>query len=332
MNEIHDSQEDEARIEALLRGAGPRVVPPADLAEEVRAAVHQEWQQLVAHRTRHRRVRWLAAAASLGAIVMTGIATMVATADAPQMAIAMRIDGPVTRDAGWLHPARAVSAQGSVYVGDRIETAPDSRAAFVVDNGISLRIDVASQVRLVDANRIMLEQGAVYVDVEPGTHEGATFVVATQRGTVRHIGTQYEVRSAGHRIEVSVREGRVIIDSSGRLHEGRAGEQLAIDNEGVVARSTLGESDAPWQWIHAIAPTFEIENRSLGEFLSWFSRETGQSVEFASPQLAQDAQRTILRGSIQGLEPRAALETVLATSNLALVATDQGTLLVQARD
>src|SRR5690606_39534450 len=67
----------------------------------------------------------------------------------------------------------------------------------------------------------------------------------------------------------------------------------------------------------------------LDEFLEWFSHETGRKVAFATPQLAQAAQNTTLRGSIAGLEPRAALEAVLATSNLVLTETSGGELIVQ---
>lgn len=330
MNTPRNDMADDARIEALLKAAGARVTPPTDLMDEVRAAVHEDWRQFVSERTRKRRVRWTAAAASVAAIAVAATGAILTATDAPEMAVAMRIDGQVDRDAGWLHAGQAVSTGAPVYVGDEISTGPDSRAAFAVADGIELRIDSESRVRLVAANRVKLEHGALYVDSDPIAHEAAaTFVVAAQQATVRHIGTQYQVRTTANGVHVSVREGRVVVDLHGALHEGRAGEQLEIIDGREIARSALAKDDPLWQWVYSLAPPFDINDRSLDEFLEWFSHETGRKVAFATPQLAQAAQNTTLRGSIAGLEPRAALEAVLATSNLVLTETSGGELIVQ---
>src|SRR5690606_10831344 len=140
----------------------------------------------------------------------------------------------------------------------------------------------------------------------------AGFAIATDRATVRHIGTQYQVRTTADGIRVGVREGRVVVDAEGVLHEGRAGEQLAVMEGGSIARTALAADDPQWQWIDSIAPAFDVEDRSRRELIEWFSRETGSHVAFATPQLAKEAETTVLRGSIEGLEPRAELDAVLA--------------------
>ena len=40
-------------------------------------------------------------------------------------------------------------------------------------------------------------------------------MIATRNGTIRHIGTQYEVRTLPSGVQVSVREGRVVVDTDG---------------------------------------------------------------------------------------------------------------------
>src|SRR5690606_10608100 len=154
-----------------------------------RAAVHEDWRQFVSERTRKRRVRWTAAAASVAAIAVAATGAILTATDAPEMAVAMRIDGQVDRDAGWLHAGQAVSTGAPVYVGEEISAGPDRRAAFGVADGIELRMDSESRVRLVAANRVRLEHGALCVASAPIAHEAAsTFVVAAQQATVRHIG------------------------------------------------------------------------------------------------------------------------------------------------
>lgn len=326
MNEIHDEKADEARIEALLKQAGARVTPPMDVMNDVRAVVREDWQQLVSARKRQRRVRWLAAAASVGAIAVAATSAIIAGGEPSQVAVAMRVDGHVTRDAGLLHASRALSPDHRVYVGDELVTGNDSRIALSVSDGIELRVDAGTHVRFTDSDRVLLEQGGVYVASEPGA--STRFVVATDRASVRHIGTQYQVRVTASHLRVSVREGRVVVDTEGALHEGRAGEVLQVGRDGSVARSESNERDRSWQWVSAIAPSFQIENRSLDEFLSWFTHETGRSVEFADAAIEADARRAVLRGSIAGLDPYAALDAVLATVDLRSEEKPDGTIVI----
>jgi ferric-dicitrate binding protein FerR (iron transport regulator) len=333
MNEQRDEQREEQRIEALLQRVGPRIAPPEDLTRQVREAVRSEWRQAVAERTRARRVRVLAAAASFAALVTIGMtATLMNSTPPAQMAVVARVEGEVRGDAGWLHPARDLATDTAVHVGDEIVTAAEAHAAFHIDEGLSLQLDENSRVRLVDDDRLVLERGAVYVASDMGAARSATFTVATRNGTVRHIGTQYEVRTVPAGVQVSVREGRVVVDTDGALHEGKAGERIAIDNDGAVKRTALAQNDPHWRWVERSAPSFDIENQSLNDFLSWFSRETGRQVAFASPEAAQAARSTILRGSIEGLEPQAALTAVLATTELVSVEGQDGRIMIQRRE
>jgi ferric-dicitrate binding protein FerR (iron transport regulator) len=333
MNEQHDDRAEEQRIEVLLQNVGARAAPPEELAREVRAAVRSEWQRTLAERGRARRVRMFAAAASVAAIaaIATALGIMNSTPPA-QIALATQIEGQVTGDAGFLHAIRSLAADAGVYVGDEIATGPHAYATFHIDDGLSLQLDQNSEVRLVDRDRLVLERGAVYVASEPAAARSATFMVATRNGTIRHIGTQYEVRTLASGVQVSVREGRVIVDTDGALHEGKAGERIAIGDDGAIARTTVAQEGPHWRWVDRGAPGFDIENQSLDDFLSWFSRETGRRVSFASPEAARAAHETILRGSIEGLEPHAALAAVLATTELSSTQIQDGTIVIHRRE
>lgn len=333
MNEQRDERTEEQRIEALLQKVGPRIAPPEDLTRQVREAVRSEWRETVTERSRARRVRVIAAAASLAALATIGVTAALMNSTPPaQMAVVTRIEGAVRGDAGWLHPARELTDGAVVHVGDEIVTAADAHAAFHIDEGLSLQLDESSKVRLAHDDRLVLERGAVYVASDSDAARSATFIVATRNGTVRHIGTQYEVRTVPAGVQVSVREGRVVVDTDGALHEGKAGERIAIDDGGAVKRTALAQNDPHWRWVERSAPSFDIENQSLHDFLSWFSRETGRQVAFASPEAAQAARATILRGSIEGLEPQAALTAVLATTELISVEDQDGRIVIQRRE
>ena len=69
-----------------------------------------------------------------------------------------------------------------------------------------------------------------------------------------------------------------------------------------------------WSWAAELAPTFDIENKSLMDFLDWASREAGMELVFASDELRMAAMRTELHGSVEGFAPIEAIESVLATT------------------
>jgi ferric-dicitrate binding protein FerR (iron transport regulator) len=333
MNRPIDPRPDDSNLEQLLRETGARAAPPADLMREVHDAVHNEWQDMVAQRSRRRRVRMFATAATVAvAAVLTG-AVLMRNAGPPQMlAQVERLDGTATRDAGLLHAAHPLAADDAIYVGDEVTTTRGTRAAFKVSAGFSLRLDSNSTIRLVATDRVLLEKGALYIDVPPKHGAAADFIVNTRVGAVRHLGTQYEVREVADGVRVSVREGRVAIDKDGVLYAGEAGEQISVNENGSVERARLAPSDSQWQWVARVAPAFDIENRSLVQFLDWLARETGHPIEYATAQARQQAEQTILRGSINGLEPRAALAAVLATTNLQVSQNPSGSMIISARE
>jgi hypothetical protein len=72
-----------------------------------------------------------------------------------------------------------------------------------------------------------------------------------------------------------------------------------------------------WTWIVAAAAPRTVDGRSLTEFLSWVEREDGRTIRIDDAQVARDATRTTVYGSIDGLTVEEALEVVLPTCGLA---------------
>jgi ferric-dicitrate binding protein FerR (iron transport regulator) len=131
------------------------------------------------------------------------------------------------------------------------------------------------------------------------------------------VGTQYEVRTHADSIQVSVREGRVLVTAAnGSNNTGEAGQMLRLNANGAVTRTMVAATDPQWQWTLEAAPDFDINNQTLSSFLQWIARETGRRVVYSSPRAEAAAAGVKLRGSIAGLDADAALTAVLSTTQL----------------
>lgn len=145
---------------------------------------------------------------------------------------------------------------------------------------------------------------------------GTVWKIATAFGTVRHVGTQFEVRIDDLGMQVSVREGVASLDREGQSHEARAGYRLVLDHASALTIEPAAVRGPRWDWTLEIAPPFEVENRSLGEFLDWVARETGDRVQFTDPAIEEAKRKIVLHGSASGLRPDEAPAAVLPTCGL----------------
>jgi ferric-dicitrate binding protein FerR (iron transport regulator) len=184
-----------------------------------------------------------------------------------------------------------------------------------------VRIDVASVVRLEAARLVALERGALDVDAGPAAAPGDAIEVATPLGSVRHLGTQFEVRLLGGgeqgepagavALRVRVREGAVLVARAGRSYEARAGGEITVHADGRADHLAAPVQGSSWDWVQRTAPPLDVDGESLGVFLDWVSRETGLQWRFSEPGLARAAREVVLHGTIEGLTPEEALSVVL---------------------
>ena len=94
-----------------------------------------------------------------------------------------------------------------------------------------------------------------------------------------------------------------------------AGERLRIDASGDAVVGAVESHTDFWAWATELAPPFDIENKSLLDFLRWAARETGRELVFEDQDLRMSAMRTDLHGSVAGFQPMEAIESVLATTS-----------------
>jgi len=303
----------------------------------IKAAARQEWREMVERERQQRLGLRLRGGLALAASVLLALAigwwwagrtTPVAApvvASVELLAGSVRIQGV------------ELTVGGELAAGAQVETAgwadgSPAGAALRLSGGQSLRLAADTSVSLLSDRRFELQHGTLYVDSESTAAAGGVEIV-TAMGTVRDIGTQFEVRlgEGDAAVRVRVREGEISLEADGDSHRAVLGDQLSLLADGSVVRATVERYGPEWDWVMATAPSIEIEGRSLSSFLAWVSRETGRDVRYADTALAQAAPGISLHGSTGGFSPEEALEWVLKGSALAYELENGSILITEAR-
>ena len=311
------SDEEDATAQ-LLRLAGARAEVPDDRSTRVRERVRREW------RAGRRRRALGRGAAAIAAVVAASVALLVfIRVNAPRgeaqpqvriLATAERIQGApmLHQSGGGQADLQPLALSAPTHAGDVVETGAASRAAMRAIDGSSVRIDRQSRVRLIAPAVIELLEGAVYVDTSPGSRG---FEVRTTLGTVRDLGTRFEVRLDETSLRLRVRAGTAEIHAGAGVISATAGTEATATARGVETRRIVIHG-SEWEWAAGLAPGLAIEGRALGAFLDHLAGEEGWIVRYADPTLADMAARTVLHGSVDGLQAEDALRVALATSGL----------------
>jgi ferric-dicitrate binding protein FerR (iron transport regulator) len=320
-NDQHSSDQNlsDDEIDGLLREVGPRPEPTPEALQAVRAAVHAEWQSMVAQRSRRKqRMTWSIAASAVlafGAFWFLRY-SIVPPSDSMPLASIVKVQSATsigkvqvsTSGKTW----RDAVAGEILKAGTEVRTDSITRVALDFGNGQSVRLDVGSQLKVLAVNQANLMHGGLYVDAS--NHDAAPLEVQTKFGAVKHLGTQYQVQLAPGRMTISVREGRVAVDGKYGNTQITANEKVIYNEQGEIGRAPIASHDLGWQWAVQTAPSFAIDKRSLASFLAWVGRETGRTVTYTTPEVRVQAEQLILRGSIDNLSPDQALRAVLATT------------------
>jgi ferric-dicitrate binding protein FerR (iron transport regulator) len=307
MTDTHDQDRDQ--LGPLLRLAGPREAVPSDRAARVKAAVHAEWRQRTRARSQRITIGWSLGALAAAALVLVGVRLAVrddatVTGPPPALATVETVIGPVSLQVG-----------DSIRAGSALATTGGGRLALRLAGGAAVRLDTGTRLQLASETSLVLDQGAVYID--SGAGSGASGLeVRTALGVARDIGTRFEVRVGGAAVRVRVRDGLVQLTQGRQSHEAKPGDELTLDEGGRVVRRPVPVFGADWAWAAALARPFELEGRSLREFLDWICEENGWQLRFADTASERRAATTIMHGSIQGLTPEEALAAVLPPSDV----------------
>jgi len=318
----------------LIRAAGRRPTPPHDDYERVLNASRSAWQKKVRSRRRRQWSYALAASLATFAIGLTAILEVMPMGPGPEIASTAIVDGEVmVLTPGAENWQFLDEADNQLVAGTRLRTQAEGRVALDLAPGVSVRVNHRSELTLLSSDRIELTAGTVYIDSGLGVRANR-FEIATSFGTVRDIGTQFEVSSSPAALRVRVREGLVELYQDRQEPElsGSAGEELRIDSRGMVERAPFSTYDQEWAWASALADVPQTDGQSLIGFLRWVAREMGRSLRFSGPGDEAQAQTVTLHGSATALAPMEALDVMLATTDFEYALLEDGVLLIQRRE
>jgi ferric-dicitrate binding protein FerR (iron transport regulator) len=224
-------------------------------------------------------------------------------------------------------PAHSLEAESSVAPDSIITTSATERAALRIGKGHSLRLDIGSQVRVIDAGTIYLDSGAIYLASADPRRLGDRITVLTAFGEIREIGTQFEVRVSNESVRVRVREGEVVLTQGSITHDIGVGTEILMDADGSVATRRISTYGPEWAWVSGVTPMMDLEGRTAHEFLEWSAREQGWDLVFDSAELASSAGSITVAGDISGMTVDQALDAVLPSCRM-MHRTVDGTLRV----
>lgn len=324
-------------IAELIRAAGPRPdLPELELAA-IRAKTCEAWEAEVRRSSSGARrvtIYRLAAAAAVGSALLLVwlLRDRTAAPQAIQVATVELVSGAVT--------ARPGDGEiSTVSSGERLEAgvtlATDGIGAYAairLVGGNGVRLDEQTSATLVSSSEIRLAEGAIYVETggEVGGDGTKGIEVRTPAGVARDVGTQFEVRvlDSTPAMLVRVRDGKVEVRRDGEHREVGAGFEIVVEESGRIAEREARGWGAEWDWVLAASPGYDIEGRTLAEFLVWVGRETGWTIQFEDAAIESRARGIVLHGTIEETRPDEAPFGVLAGSGLKGVLTDDGVLTV----
>ncbi len=290
-------------IAKLMRLAGPRPAVPPDVRQRVHAAVKREWKSSVAaQRTR----RW-----AVPATIAAGVVLAVMLGGRVPLLMDREPIGTVAVIAGTGAQPDGLGPGDPVYPGAAITTG-DSGLSLAFGNGVSLRLAAHTSATVESMDEVTVRTGTVYADTGLRAVADRTITVHTEIGSATDQGTQFAVGYASGTMSVAVREGMVRIHAD-QPYTAEAGEKVTLAEGEKAGYAKLPPYDSSWHWAAALAPTFDIDQRPVIDFLRWVTRETGRELVFATDAVRLAAMATRLNGSVAGLTPSQAIEAVRPT-------------------
>jgi transmembrane sensor len=307
---------EDSSIAQLLKLAGTRDMPSQSATERARAAAEAAWQRGLrqpARPLRGRRV-WIPLALAASAVL---VAMLLLNRPAPRAALVVASVVAVDADPAMRGDSAMLRAGARVHEGVTVSTGR-GRAAFLLGDSLSLRVDRDTQIEFVSEDRVRLAKGSVYVD-SGGLNAASRLRIETPAGEVRHLGTQFLVSVEGAATRIRVREGRVELARPGApAQDIAAGDGLDVEGARLQLLHGLASHGAEWEWVTSTAPAFDIENRPLSEFLAWVSREHGWQLAYRNEETRVRALDIRLHGTVSGLDVKAMLERIALITGVSL--------------
>ena len=335
MNETNGNQhslENGDALAELVRVGGRRTSPPQADYDAVLAAATASWQKAVSARNRRRWIGALAASVALCAIGLAVLHVPPFATVTTQAAVAHLLRGELAIRMPGRTDWRPLQPGVVIDNGARLRANGPAGAVLSLSTGGFVRLRTSTELALTSGAHLQLVAGSAYIDSGARTPD-ELIVIETALGTVRDIGTVFEVKSSPEALRIRVREGRVLVDSPGRggSLESRAGQELQLHADGATQRSRVPTAGPEWEWAEALAGAPVVDGKSLLGFLEWVAHESGRVLEFQSAGDRQQAAAVLLHGSVPDLRPLDALELMLAATDFEYTLSDAGAIVISRR-
>src|SRR5688572_7464781 len=175
-------------IESVLKCAGAREKPPAEVERAVREGLRAEWRAMVDEKRglQRRRIGLALAAGIVAAAIGIWLAMPgppVPGADLGRIAVAA---GGLRVKTGFFSGWEAAESGRLLSAGDAVEAGPVARGALALVSGVTARLDGGTRVTLASATELVLERGALYIDAGLEPAAAAPLDVTTPSGRIRH--------------------------------------------------------------------------------------------------------------------------------------------------
>ena len=179
---------------------------------------------------------------------------------------------------------------------------------WLAPNGADVRFNNGSTFAWRSADALELHSGAAYIEMDGD----APFVIETDHGVVRDIGTEFIVETDRNRLVVSVREGRIELSTlthtiqTDDIEPGLA-YVLEVNNDGVMARTETAGS-VRWNWIYITPVGYTTRNPVT--MLHEIAEDLGKKLVFVGDVEASSTQEA-LHGDYSEMTPWPALQQVV---------------------
>lgn len=325
MRETHSEHSgSEEDIRTLLSVAGPRRQPPADVEARVRAATMAAVEVLPEPEVSS---WWAEPRVAIAAMMIIGVAAGLFLIPRSEVVPA----GTIAFTSGAYTVRGSDSAGSTLAAGAIVSTSSSGRMLIDLGEHQTVRLDRNASLTLHDSTEIWLHRGRIYVD----SISSRRVKVVTPSASITDIGTQFEVTVDNDSLVVATREGKVQVmlgvDEYLSEAEPGVGETLKIDGLELIHRQRMPTTGKRWAWTQLARPLFDVQGRSIRDYLEWTAREEGKRLQFSTPLAAQQAELRTLHatGHIDGGSE--SLRRVLATSAFELAPGEEHEIVVALR-
>ena len=204
----------------------------------------------------------------------------------------------------------------------KVEAGRGAHTAYVLSDGSLVRLNSESRIsfnnRRFASNRVLYLKGEAFFEV---TH-GESFCVITSNGTVKVLGTYFNVNTRGNVFKVSCVDGKVSVESDGGSVIISGGESAGLI-EGKLVKSRDERIKYVTGWING---EFYFENAPLNLVFNEIERQF--NVKFVGRQIVDE----YFTGSFYNDDLKTALEIVCIPMGLKYEINGSGRISVSRRE